>query len=361
MHTAGDLVLRGQPRAEQQRIVRAQRHRHPGLEERPQRYVLGLLVHPQRHIRRRADLAGHPAVGQPPQQRGILRRPDAVPDPPGMQIVQTVPYARRPRQLTAVRRRQQTAGPRDGEGPVEVPGEAAPFIVGQTETDHAPVGVAHREPGERTRLQGVLHAVRGHQDADAQPGVPRGPLDRVQDDLQRRDQPAQPRRVRGRVDLDLQPLRAVPDVLLGGLAHQPLDVLRPAQTGPGEVVEPLEAEPAALVRGPQPRRLAALERVGQMHAVLVGELQQGRGPHRTREVQVQVGLWQLTQITNALHWQILPYGSGAAVGPGPERRVCRKRERAPGRFRTPARTTINCVTHGGSNHLRESDGGPPAP
>jgi len=235
-----------------------------------------------------------------------------------VQIVQTVPDARRPRQLAAVRSRQQAALPGDGEGAVEVPGESPAFVVGQPEADHAAVGVAHRETRQRTGVQGVLHPVRGHQDADTEPGVPGGALHRVQDDLQGRDQPAQPRGVRGRVDLDLQPARPVPDVLLGGLTHQPLDVLGRPQTRPRDVVQPLETEPAALVRGSELGRFTAPQCLRQMDAVLVGEVQQGRGPHRTGEVQVQMGLRQSAQVsnggfiagTNALHPKILPYGSG---------------------------------------------------
>ena len=39
------------------------------------------------------------------------------------------------------------------------------------------------------------------------------------------------------------------------------------------------------------------QRLGQPHAVLVGEFQQGGGPHRPGEVQVQMGLRQLGDIT----------------------------------------------------------------
>ncbi|CAO0826410.1 hypothetical protein SMICM17S_04006 [Streptomyces microflavus] len=100
-----------------------------------------------------------------------------------------------------------------------------------------------------------------------------------------------------------------------------VDVLGGPQAGPGDVVEPLETEPAALVGRPQFRWLTAGQRVGEVDPVLVGEFEQGGGPHRPGEVQVQVGLGQQTYIT--LHRKILPHGRAAAeaaflfgVGPG---------------------------------------------
>ncbi len=105
--------------------------------------------------------------------------------------------------------------------------------------------------------------------------------------------------------------------VLGGLAHQPLDVLGLSEAGPRRVVQPLEAEPAALVGRPQAGRFAAGqglgEGFGQPDAVLVGQLQHGGGPHRTGEVQVQMGFRQFREITYALHSRILPYVPAVSV------------------------------------------------
>ena len=91
-------------------------------------------------------------------------------------------------------------------------------------------------------------------------------------------------------------------LVLRGLQHQPADVLLVAQYRARHVVEPLETEPAALVGRPELGRLARPQGVGaqhlrQVHAVLVGELQQRRRTHGAGEVQVQVRLGQEADVT----------------------------------------------------------------
>jgi hypothetical protein len=239
-----------------------------------------------------------------------------VPDTGGLQIVQAVAHAARSRQLAAVRRGQQPAVAGDREGAVEVPCESAAFVVGEPEPHDAAVPEADGEPRERTRVEGVLHPVRRDQQPHAETGVPCRALHRVQDDLQRRDQTAQPGRVGRGVHLDLQPARTIAHVLLRGLANQSPDVLRFPQTGACDVVQPLEAEPAPLIRRPQLGGLAAAQRRRQVHAVLVGELQQRGRTHRTREVQMQMGLGQGAQISDS-HSQILPQTSRPPVATVP--------------------------------------------
>ncbi len=315
MHLAGQPVLLGQPGAEEQRVVGAERERHARLEEGPQRHRAGLFVDAERDVGGRADLAGDLTVRQPLHQPRVLGGPHPVADPAGPEVVQAVAHRLGAGQLAAVRGGQQAALAGDGEGPVEVAGHPAPFVVGQAEAHHALVGVAHGEPGQHPGVHRRLHPVRRHQhpdpDAGGLGGLPHG----VQDQLQGGDQPAQHRRVGGRVDLDLQPARAVGHLVLGGLPDQPADVLLVAQHRARGVVQPLEPEPAALVGGPQLRRGGPAERLGQPDPVPVGELQQGGGAHRPGEVQVEVGLRQTLDVTGrrlVFHSPILPY-------PGPER------------------------------------------
>ncbi|GGR98070.1 hypothetical protein GCM10010269_41220 [Streptomyces humidus] len=51
--------------------------------------------------------------------------------------------------------------------------------------------------------------------------------------------------------------------------------------------------------------------------MLVGQFQHGGGPHRTGEVQVQMGFRQFRDITYALHPGILPYAGVVRVADSP--------------------------------------------
>ena len=119
------------------------------------------------------------------------------------------------------------------------------------------------EPGERAGVQRVPGPVGRDDDGHAEPGRGRRLADRVEDQVGERGDAAEAGGVPARVDLDLQPPAAVADVVLGGLPHQPAYVVLGAQHRPGDVVEPLEAEPALLVGGRQLRRPVLDQRVGQ--------------------------------------------------------------------------------------------------
>ncbi len=301
----GHLILAGQARTEQQRVVGAQRQRHPGLEQGPDRHVLRLRCHPQAHVRGRAHLQGHPPVRDLLHQAGILDRPDPMPDPVGPQRFQALPYARRAHQFATVRIGEQPGPVGDPERALEVVRPAAPLVVGQPEPDHPAPRVAAREPGQRLGVQRMARPVRCDDHTDADPGGRGGLPDRVQDQFHGRSQPAEPVRVAGRVHLDLQPARALGRLVLGGLAHQPPQVVLGPQHRTRDVVQPLEPEPAALVGRAQLRR-PVLDQCGrQVHPVLVGQLRQGRMPHRTGEVQMQVGFRQ-SRNQAGLHHPILP-------------------------------------------------------
>ena len=112
------------------------------------------------------------------------------------------------------------------------------------------------------------------------------------------------------VDLDLQPPPAVAYVVLGGLEHQPAYVVLRAQHRPRHVVEALEAEPALLVVPPKLGRPVLDQRVGQVDAVAVGQLEQRGVPHRAGEVQVQVRLRQRLEVAHSA----LEPGSGVELG-----------------------------------------------
>ena len=132
---------------------------------------------------------------------------------------------------------------------------------------------------------------------------------RVHDQLREGGQAAEPRAVAARVDLDLQPARTLRGLVLGRLPHQPAYVLGLAQHRTGDVVEPLEAEPAAFVSRLQAGWPLVDEGVGQVHLVLAGQLDERGVAHRTGEVHMQMSLGQRGNRTG-LHAQILPYAGG---------------------------------------------------
>ncbi len=70
-------------------------------------------------------------------------------------------------------------------------------------------------------------------------------------------------------------------------------------------------------RGGSPARQGVGQRLGESHPVLVGQFQQGAGPHGPGEVQMQMGLRQLRDITYTLHSPILPYVTAVPVALSP--------------------------------------------
>ena len=302
---ARDLVLRGQPRAEQQRVVRAQRHRHPGVEQRPQRYVLRLLVDPQRHVRRRAHLAGHPALGQPLQQPRVLGGPYAVPDPAGVQVVQAVPDARRARQLAAVRRRQQPALPGDGEGAVEVPGEARAVRRWRARSRRRrgprsapragpacgrPAGASSgsRRPGPACRARSRATALSTASRMISSAGI--SPPSRGAYEVGSTWISSQPRAVPRR-----PPRR--PRAPAAGCPRAPAGRTARCRTAAGSGTSRARRWPAASAAR---RRVSAS---GRCTPYLSASSSRVAGPHRPGEVQVQMGLRQQTYVTYVLHPQ----------------------------------------------------------
>ena len=67
-------VLPGQPGAEQQRVVGAERDRRAGLEQRRQRHRGQVGVDAERDVGDRADLERHAGLDDPVEQRGVLGR-----------------------------------------------------------------------------------------------------------------------------------------------------------------------------------------------------------------------------------------------------------------------------------------------
>ena len=133
-----------------------------------------------------------------------------------------------------------------------------------------------------------------HPDAD----VARRLADRVEDQVGELGDPAELGGVPARVDLDLQPSAAVALVVLGRLTHQASYVVLGAQHRPRDVVEPLEPEPALLVGRRELRRPVLDQRVGEVVAVALGELEQGGVPHGAGEVEVEMGFGKLCERAN---------------------------------------------------------------
>ena len=196
-------------------------------------------------------------------------------------------------QLAPVRHQQQPGPLGDREGRREVLGAPTPLVVGEPEAHDPAPGVLPGQPRQRAGVERVPGAVGRDHDRDAEAGVALGLRDRVEHQVGEGGDPAEPRGVPARVDLDLQPPAAVAHVVLGRLAHQPSHVVGRAQHRARHVVQPLEPEPALLVGRRQLRRPVRDQRVGQHDAVALGELEQRGVPHRPGEVQVQVGLGQV--------------------------------------------------------------------
>ena len=137
-------------------------------------------------VRERAAAAAGP---RPPARRGRSG--------PRRRSSRQSPDAARARQLAAVRGRQQAALAGDGEGPVEVAGQARAARRWRARSRRPPVRVPRGEPGQRPGVQRVLHPVGRDHDPRSRSRCSRARCrDRVQDDLQGRDQPAEPRGVR---------------------------------------------------------------------------------------------------------------------------------------------------------------------
>ncbi len=109
----------------------------------------------------------------------------------------------------------------------------------------------------------VPHPAGRHDQRDADSRCGRGVSGGVLDQLEGRGEPTEMHRVRRRVDLELEPARAVAGVVLGRLQHEPAHVRLVADTRPGDVIEPLEPEPALLVGRVQLRGLPAVSASGR--------------------------------------------------------------------------------------------------
>ena len=170
MRVPGDLVLRGQPRAEQQRVVGAERDRHARLEQRAQRDLGRLGRDAERHVGGRAHLAGDASAASRLTTAGssTARMPWPI-----RSACRSSRHAATLAGRPARRRAGPAAGPPalgDPERGGEVVRRAAPLVVGQAEPGHAAARVLDGQPGQGPGLQRVLGPVGRHDDADADPG-----------------------------------------------------------------------------------------------------------------------------------------------------------------------------------------------
>ena len=288
------------------------------LEQSRQRNVLGGAVDPQAHVRGGAHLQADARGDHGVQQRRILARAHAVPQPRRPQGRHHVAHVLGPQQLAAVRERGESRAAGDREGGLPRAGPAGALVVAQPEADDRARSVPRIpgcEPGERARVQGVAHAGGRHHDGDLDPRQDRRLARRVEDDLQRRREASHEGGVGGRIHLDLQAPRALCGVVERGLQHDPAHGLLSGDQVAGGVVGPLEAEPAAVV-GRDPERVAVDEGRRQARARGLGQVHQRLQAHRPREVQMQVRLGQAGEVA---HETGLCHAPGRA-GPGRRRR-----------------------------------------
>ena len=326
----GRRVLREQAGPEQQRVVGAEGDRHAG---RPQPRDRG----PTRGRAPRRARRWRP--GRPRRRPGARPAAPAAPGPPP-----TAPRARAGGPRGPPPRRAPTRGPRSSPacGTATSPASRASrnalrevlhvalgLVVGQPEPDHPAPGEPPRQPGQGLRVAGVAGPVRGDDQRrpDAGAAVPAASASSSSSTVGL--QPAQPGRVRRRVDLQLQPAGTGGGLVLDDLADDPPHLVRAGQHLAGRVVQPLEPRPPAPHGDVDPRPLRVEQPGRQRPALLGGQVEQGRGPHPAGEVQVQVRLGEQGQVTRrvpgkGLHPSSVPQsgsvGAGWQTGSRPRKR-----------------------------------------
>jgi len=287
-----ELVLVGEPREEQQRVVGAERDGGSRIDQRAQRDVRARLVHAEVDVRCRADLERDAARDELLQQRRVLGRTDAVAEPGRAEGVHDPAYVLRAGQLATVRHTRESCPARDRERVRPLLGDARVLVVRQPERDDFSEAVSRmtrREAGERLRLHRVTHPRGGDDDAHAQPvrvaGVPR----LVHDDLQRLDEPADMEGVRARVDLELESSRPFADIVGHGSLHDPAHGFLARDDEARGLVRALEPVPAPRRR--RDRQGFRVEQViGERDVRQLGELAQRGHVQRSGEVEVEMGL-----------------------------------------------------------------------
>ena len=205
-------VLVGQPGAEQQRVVGAERDGGAGLEQLRQRHR-GQVASRRRARRWRP---GRPPGRRPASTSRSSRRGSSTdrtpwPSRSACSVVEARPHGVRAR---AARRR---AGPSSSPARSAIAKAGAksavtpaPLVVGEPEADHAAAGVLRGQPGQGARVERVPGAVGRDHHGDARGRSPRERLAHgVEHQVGERGDPAEPRGVPARVDLDLQPAAAV--------------------------------------------------------------------------------------------------------------------------------------------------------
>src|SRR5680860_840164 len=209
MFGACDVVLRVEPRAEQQGVVRSQRDAGAGLDQLTHRYVSNHSVHAKRDVAAGAHLERDAATHYFVKHLRVLNAADAVSQSIGGKGDQSLLNRRRSQQLSAVRNAGESGATRDIEGRRELGCDSTAFIVAQPESDHmsrAATGVARGKPRKDSRIQRVPDPARSNDDGHTDAGIFGGAPRLVQDDLQSWGDAADKRCIRGWVDLDLEPL-----------------------------------------------------------------------------------------------------------------------------------------------------------
>ena len=120
----------------------------------------------------RADLEGHPRLGDALEHPRVLDAAHPVADAVRAQRVEGRLDRGGAEQLAGVGHERQAGPPGDLERRGEVRGRAAALVVAQPEPDDRPgalTGVLGREPGQGAGVERVPDPARGHDDGDLRP------------------------------------------------------------------------------------------------------------------------------------------------------------------------------------------------
>mmetsp|Transcript_57419 Transcript_57419/g.186522 ORF Transcript_57419/g.186522 Transcript_57419/m.186522 type:complete len:360 (+) Transcript_57419:269-1348(+) len=297
-----ELELTQQRATKQQRVVRVHGARHTCSKQAWQWVGFDGLHDAQEQIAGRADVQTNSLGSQLPEQLRVRCGQHTVADPLSPQIHRAVantggPLAGSRLELSGVRDRGKRAIPAgDAEGLCEGLGRVAGLGGVEAESDHAGpasdhvLAAAHHSvhgSSQRLRLARWEVPLRGHDKPDANTGALLGRGSRAQQDLEGALEAPEAVAVEHQRQRGLDPRGPRSGGVFGDLPHEPEEIRLFAQA--------LADSHVASSEGPKVGEALAACVVGPRHLVLLAELCEGRGSHRTLQMDVELCLRQLPQ------------------------------------------------------------------